>query len=66
MGSSQSRMFLNIQFSRDLEVNKMDSVDRLLKYDPIAEEEKISGKGHWSNFSEQDNMLALLLNMQHA
>ena len=44
----------------------MDSVDRLLKYDPIAEAEKISGKGHWSNFSEQDNMLALLLNMQHA
>lgn len=44
----------------------MDSVDRLLKYDPIAEAEKISGKGHWSNFSEQDNMFALLLNMQHA
>lgn len=42
------------------------SVDKLLKYDPIAETEKITGKGHWSNFSEQDNMLALLLNMQHA
>lgn len=44
----------------------MDSIDRLLKYDPIAEAEKMSGKGHWSNFSEQDNMFALLLNMQHA
>lgn len=35
----------------------MDSVDRLLKYDPIEEVEKISGKGHWSNFSEQDRCL---------
>ena len=44
----------------------MNNVDELLKYDPIAEAERISGKGHWSNFSEEDRMLALLLNMQHA
>ena len=44
----------------------MNNIDELLRYDPIAEAEKITRKGHWSNFSEQDNMLALLLNIQHA
>lgn len=44
----------------------MDKIDELLRYDPIAEAEKITGKSHWSNFSEDDNMLALLMNMQHA
>ena len=44
----------------------MNDIDRLLKYDPIAEAERISGKGHWSNFSEEDKMFALLLNMHHA
>lgn len=44
----------------------MDKIDKILRYDPIAETEKITGKGHWSNFSEDDNMLALLMNIQHA
>lgn len=44
----------------------MDKIDKILRYDPIAEAEKITGKGHWSNFSEDDNMLALLMNIQHA
>ena len=43
----------------------MNNIDELLRYDPIAEAEKITHKGHWSNFSDEDNMLALLLNMKH-
>ena len=43
----------------------MNNIDELLRYDPIAEAEKITLKGHWSNFSDEDNMLALLLNMKH-
>ena len=43
----------------------MNNIDELLRYDPIAEAEKITRKGHWSNFSDEDNMLALLLNMKH-
>ena len=42
----------------------MNNIDELLRYDPIAEAEKITRKGHWSNFSDEDNMLALLLNMK--
>ena len=44
----------------------MDNIEELLRYDAIAEAEKISGKGHWSNFSESDQALSLLLHMQHS
>ena len=59
-------MILNGNESNILTGGNMDKIDKILRYDPIAETEKITGKGHWSNFSEDDNMLALLMNIQHA
>lgn len=38
-------------------------IDDLLNEDPIAITERATGKGHWSNFDEQDMMAALFVNM---
>lgn len=38
-------------------------IDDLLKEDPIAITERATGKGHWSNFDEQDMAAALFVSM---
>jgi hypothetical protein len=37
----------------------MNSIDKVLAIDPIADTEKMLGKDHWSQFNESDNMMAL-------
>lgn len=41
-------------------------IDDLLKEDPIAITERITGKGHWSNFGESDMEAALFVGMLSA
>jgi hypothetical protein len=45
--------------------NKMDNkiLDELLRFDPIAEAERVSGKQHWSEFSKEDEYTAMALAM---
>lgn len=38
-----------------------NEIERALNFDPIAEAEKVTGKGHWSGFDSADNSLALLM-----
>lgn len=38
-------------------------IDDLLKEDPVAMAERISGKGHWSNFDDKDMSMALMIGM---
>lgn len=38
-------------------------LDELLRFDPIAETEKVSGKQHWSEFSKKDEYTAMALAM---
>lgn len=43
-----------------------NDIEKLLNYDVISEVEKLSGKSHWSEFSELDNMLALSMNINNS
>lgn len=43
----------------------MNNIDELLRYDPIAEAEKITRKGHWSNFSDEEMKASMGLVVLH-
>jgi hypothetical protein len=40
-----------------------NEIDNVLDFDPIAQTEKIVGKKHWSEFTEDENRMALVMAM---
>lgn len=43
-----------------------ERLEELIKFDPIAEAERMAGKNHWSEFNENEMLHALQLQMAHS